>query len=124
MAAARLEERWHRGRPHSFVVQLIIEDTGDVVTSPLSSYTHRLIFKLRHSDSDADAIFNLTTGFVVYDESEKKVEVTIPGSATDVADLPEGRTTRGYLQWETNDGTNTWVVADGSGTVESVLNRS
>ena len=123
--AAVLEEVWYRGRPHKFVVQLIQEDTEAVVSALLSTFSHRLIFKLRHSDADGSAVFNQTTGFAVYDEVTKKVEVTIPASATDVAAIPEGRTTRGYLQWQTTDGSgNVWVVADGSGIVKSVLDRT
>lgn len=125
MAAARFSETMFRARPHKIIVQLIVEDTGAVVTPLLSTYSHRLTFKLHHSDADVDAIFNLTNIFATYDETTKKVEATIPASATDVDDLPQGRTTRGYLQWQTTDGSgNPWIVAAGSLTVESVLART
>ena len=123
--AARIDDEMYRGRPHEIIVQLITENDGAVVTALLSTYTHRLIAKLRHSDADASAIFNLTNIFSTVSEGEKTVAAMIPASATDIAALPEGRTTRIYVQWQTTDGASKpWVVADGSIDVKSVLDRT
>lgn len=123
--AASLDGVMYRGRPHEIIIQLVTENDGEVVTALLSTYSHRLIGKLRHSDADDDAIFNLTNIFSTVSEPLKQVAGMIPESATDVAEIPEGRTTRIYVQWETTDGAaKPWVVADGHLTVKSVLNRS
>lgn len=123
--AGILDGEMYRGRPHEIIVQLITENDGAVVTALLSTYTHRLIAKLKHSDPDASAIFNLTNIFSTVSEVEKTVAGMIPMSATDVAALPEGRTTRIYLQWQTTDGAGkSWVVADGDIDVKSVLDRT
>ena len=114
----------YRERPHSIRLQLLLASSGEPVSAPLASYTHRLIGKLSHADADADAIFDLTNIFTNEDDTEKIVAALIPASATDSADLPEDRPTRIYLQWQTNDGVNPWIVADGHLTVMSSLPRT
>lgn len=124
MAAATFSEEMFRERPHKIRLQLLTENDGLPVSAALSSYTHRLIAKVRHTDADADAVFNLTNVFTNEDDVNKVVEATIPTTATEHASVPEGRTTRLYLQWQTHDGTNPWIVADGHLTVRSSLPRS
>lgn len=123
MSVGAFAETMFRARPHKIRVQLLVEATELPVSPLLSTYTHRLIGKLHHTDADADAVFNLTNIFAVDDEATKVVEATIPTTATsDTTDIPVGRTTRIYLQWQTTDGAGQpWIVADGSLTVRSSL---
>ena len=93
-----------------------------VVGEPLAHYTHRLIGKRSAADLDAAAVFDLTDIFTDEDDVEKIVVALIPPSATSVAALPEEKTTRIYLQWQTTDINNLpWIVAAGSLTVRASL---
>lgn len=124
MSVGTFNEVMFRERAHKIQLQLLTEDDELPVTGALSGYSHRLIAKLHHSDADVDAVFNLTDIFAIFDEGEKIVEATIPASATEHAQVPEGKTTRLYLQWETTDPVAvTWLMADGSLVVRSVLSR-
>jgi len=124
MSVGSITAPMFRGHAHSIRIQLVVDDEDqDLVTSPLSTYSHRLMLKLSHLDEDDDAIADLTDIFEDEDDAEKIVEAIIPETATDVEALPEGRTTSVYIQWLTDDGTRSWVVADGKIPVRSVLPR-
>ena len=124
MSVGSITAPMFRGHAHSIRVQLVTENDEEVVTSPLSTYSHRLMMKLSHLDEDADAVADLTDIFTDEDDTAKIVEAIIPETATDVEALPEGRTTSVYIQWLTDDGTRSWVVADGKIPVRSVLPRA
>ena len=123
MSVGSITAPMFRGHAHSIRIQLLTENDEEIVTSPLSTYSHRLMLKLSHLDEDDDAIADLTDIFEDEDDAEKIVEAIIPETATDVEALPEGRTTSVYIQWLTDDGTRSWVVADGKIPVRSVLPR-